>query len=84
MGGSWGFRHGRLKLYLGALFYWVLGSLFTRPALLRQLSALNGRLLPELTELQTRALESELRHARGKESSAAAIAGLPEKLAGFE
>lgn len=60
------------------------GSLFTRPALLRQLSALNGRLLPELTELQTRALESELRHARGRESSAAAIAGLPEKLAGFE
>ena len=29
------------------------GSLFTRPALLRQLSALNGRLLPELTELQS-------------------------------
>jgi glycerol-3-phosphate dehydrogenase len=25
-----GFRHGRLKLYLGALFYWLLGSFFTR------------------------------------------------------
>ena len=60
------------------------GSLFTRPALLRQLSALNSRLLPELGALQARALESELRHARGKESSAAAIAGLPEKHAGFE
>lgn len=60
------------------------GSLFTRPSLLRQLSALNTRLLPELTELQTRALESELRNARGKDSPPAAIAGLPERLAGFE
>ena len=60
------------------------GSLFTRASLLRQLSALNARLLPELTELQTRALESELRNQRGKDSPPAAIAGLPERLAGFE
>lgn len=25
-----GFRHGRLKLYLGALLYWMIGSFFTR------------------------------------------------------
>ncbi len=60
------------------------GSLFTRPALLRQLSALNSRLLPELGALQARALESELRHARGPELQAAAVAGLPAKLVGFE
>ena len=30
-----GFRHGRLKLYLGALLYWLIGSFFTkRPHLL--------------------------------------------------
>jgi glycerol-3-phosphate dehydrogenase len=30
-----GFRHGRLKLFLGSLLYWVLGSFFTkRPRLL--------------------------------------------------
>ncbi|MBK7830397.1 hypothetical protein [Nannocystis sp.] len=60
------------------------GSLFTRPALLRQLSAHNLRLLPELTALQSRALESELRQARSQQPQPAAIAGLPEKLAGFE
>lgn len=57
------------------------GGLFTRPALLRQLSALNARLLPEL---QTRALESELRSARGKDSQPTEIVGLPDRLAGFE
>lgn len=25
-----GFRHGRLKLFAGALFYWLIGNLFTR------------------------------------------------------
>lgn len=60
------------------------GSLFTRPALLRQLSALNSRLLPELSALQARALESELRSARGQEMQAAPVAGLPARLVGFE
>ncbi|HTJ82420.1 MAG TPA: FAD-dependent oxidoreductase [Polyangiaceae bacterium] len=26
-----GFRHGRLKLFLGTLLYWLLGSFFTKP-----------------------------------------------------
>ena len=62
------------------------GTLFKRPALLRQLSATNQELLPELSELQTRAMQSELQHlkALGETSPPPPIAGLPERLAGFE
>jgi glycerol-3-phosphate dehydrogenase len=37
-----GFRHGRLKLYLGALFYWLIGSFFTRPPRLLTNAEING------------------------------------------
>ena len=63
------------------------GAVFTRPALLKELSAMNQRLLPELTELQTRALQAEMQHAQasaGKAPPPAAVAGLPERLPGFE
>jgi hypothetical protein len=61
------------------------GTLFKTPKLLRELSALNQRLLPELTELQTRALESEMRQAQARPSPPPApIAGLPERLDGFD
>jgi glycerol-3-phosphate dehydrogenase len=33
-----GFRHSRLKLFFGALFYWLLGSFFTRPPRLLSLA----------------------------------------------
>ncbi|MBA3550513.1 MAG: hypothetical protein H0T76_28900 [Nannocystis sp.] len=64
-------------------------AVFTRPALLRSLSALNQRLLPELTELQTEALKAEIQHGQAHENAAptpppAAIAGLPEHLSGFD
>lgn len=64
-------------------------AVFTRPALLRSLSALNQRLLPELTELQTLALKAEIQHGQANASAAPAppppaIAGLPERLPGFD
>jgi hypothetical protein len=59
------------------------GVVFERPALLRELSALNQRLLPELSELQARAVASELRSAR-EGPGPAPVAGLPERLPGFD
>ena len=62
------------------------GTLFRRAALLRELSATNQALLPELTELQTRAMQSEMQHmhARGETSPPPPIAGLPDHLPGFD
>ena len=49
------------------------------------LNDLVRRLLPELTELQTRALQSELAHVQSRPMPAPApVAGLPERLGGFD
>jgi len=48
-----GFRHGRLKLWLGALLYWVFGSFFTRPP--RLLS--NADIEREEPTVETRGLQ---------------------------
>ena len=55
------------------------GTLFRSNALLRALSAQNQALLPELGELHTRVIESEIRHAqaRGEPRQPLPIAGLP-------
>jgi len=55
------------------------GTIFKNNALLRALSAQNQALLPELGELHTRAIESEIRHAqaRGEPRQPLPIAGLP-------
>ena len=37
-----GFRHGRLKLYLGALLYWLIGSFFTKPPRLLSVANLHA------------------------------------------
>ena len=60
------------------------GTIFASNALLKQLSATNQRLLPELSQLQARALQAEIEHARAHPGPPPApIAGLPGKLAGF-
>jgi hypothetical protein len=61
-------------------------TLLRQPALLRRLGELNNRLLPELTELQTRVLQSEMERARalGEPRKPAPVAGLPARLPGFD
>ena len=60
-------------------------TIFTSNTLLKQLSACNQRLLPELTQLQTRALQAEIEHNQShKGPPPAAVAGLPNKLDGFD
>ncbi len=59
------------------------GTLFTSKTLLKDLSATNQRLLPELTVLQTKALESEMQLAQTRKTpmpAPAPVAGLPELL----
>ena len=55
------------------------GTLFKNNALLRALSAQNQALLPELGELHTRVVESEIRHAqaRGEPRQPLPVTGLP-------
>jgi hypothetical protein len=60
------------------------GTIFASNALLKQLSAANQRLLPELSQLQAKALQAELEHNRSHPGPPPApIAGLPGKLPGF-
>ena len=60
------------------------GTIFTSNALLKQLSAANQRLLPELSQLQAKVLQAEIEHNRTHPSPPPApIAGLPGKLPGF-
>ena len=60
-------------------------TIFTSNALLKQLSACNQRLLPELTKLQTRALQAEIEHNQThKGPQPAPVAGLPNRLEGFD
>ena len=60
------------------------GTIFTSNALLKQLSAANQRLLPELSQLQAKALQAEVEHNRAHPGPPPApIAGLPGKLPGF-
>ena len=61
-------------------------TIFKNNALLKHLGDLNRTLLPELTALQARAVEAEIRHAaaRGEPRQPAPVAGLPDHLPGFD
>ena len=63
------------------------GTLFTNNTLLKHLSAANQRLLPELSELQTAALQAEVQAAQQRTTPSpppAPVAGLPGSLPGFD